>query len=241
MDNQIARRDVTELEVIRELAADERVSVEKLSALMQLHERAEARNAEKLYHAAMAEMQPLLPRVAKNGSIDLGGNKLVSFARWEDVDAVLRPILSKHGFCLSFPTRVDGEKLLMSCVVSHVAGHSERSEAVVASDAKLAQRMNSLQATGSGRSYTKRYLALDMLNIVTIGADDDANSADPITEEQAMGLQTMIDYLAMEPSRLAKFWAFVGGGVHRVEDIQRKDFDRVSSSLRTECRKKEGR
>ena len=41
-----------EMQLIRELATDERVSVEKLAALMQLHERAEARDAEKQFNAA---------------------------------------------------------------------------------------------------------------------------------------------------------------------------------------------
>lgn len=235
----LERSEPSIMEVIAAVARDPSVDVARIDALVALFERQEARDAEKLYHVAMAKMQPRLPRVKKNGSIDLGSGKAIAFARWEDVDVVLRPILSEHGFSLSFPTRIDGEKLIMQCVVSHVAGHSEKSESVVGVDSKLAQRMNSLQATGSGRSYAKRYLALDMLNIVTEGADDDANSADPISDEQAMDIQTMLDYLALEPKQLTGFWRWAAA--ERVSEIQRKDFERIHAELTRRVKAREGK
>ena len=219
----------TPMELIAAIARDPSIPIERIAGIIGLQERMEARQAETMYHIAMAEMQPALPRVTKRGSIDLGRGKPIAFARWEDVDRVLRPILSRHGFSLSFPTRLDGDRLVMACVVSHIAGHSERSESVVQSDAGPGR--NAMQATGSGRSYTKRYLALDMLNIVTEGTDDDANSADPISDEQALKLHEMLDYLAMTPKQMEGFWKWAAAPENRAEAIQRKDYDRIHAEL----------
>jgi len=227
-----ARADApTPMELIAAIARDPSIPIERIAGIIGLQERMEARQAETLYHIAMAEMQPHMPRVSKRGSIDLGSGKPIAFARWGDVDRVLRPILSQHGFSLSFTTRVDGDRLIMRCNVAHVAGHSEASETIVGTDSKLASRMNSLQATGSARSYMKRYLALDMLNIVTEGSDDDANSADPISEDQALKLREMLDYLAMTPKQMEGFWKWAAAPENRAEAIQMKDYERIHAEL----------
>ena len=235
---EIVRAEPTPMEMIAAIARDPSIPIDRIAALIGLQERMEAREAEKQFNADFAAAMLEMPKVAKRGAKKMGDKGTIMYATYDDVDATVRPIESKHGFARSFATRRDDKGVVMTLRLTHRAGHSITSERPCRPDPGPGR--NDIQAEGSGESYSRRYLTLAVWNIVTVGADDDANSADPITDEQAMGLHEMLDYLAMEPSRLAKFWAFVGGGVHRVEDIQRKDFDRVSSSLRTECRKKEG-
>ena len=86
-----------------------------------------------------------------------------------------------------------------------------------------------MQAIGSASSYAKRYLTCEMWNVVTCGADDDANSAYPISEAESMEIAEMLDRLALEPARLAKFWAWAEATV--VEEIQRRNFARVHAGL----------
>jgi hypothetical protein len=83
----------------------------------------------------------------------------------------------------------------------------------------------------------KRYLALDMLNIVTEGSDDDGNSADPISEEQALKLREMLDHLSPTPKWYEGFWRWVWNcdeptaEQKQPEAVQRKDFERVRAKL----------
>ena len=231
----VARQEPTVLDLIRDLATDDRVSVEKLAGLMQLQERAEARDAQREYTAAFARLQLALPRVTKGGKIDLGKGKPIAFAKWEDVDTEIRPILAEHGFSLNFPTRMEGVTLIMACVLSHVGGHSERAEAPVAADTGPGR--NALQAVGSGRSYVKRYLTLDMLNIVTEGQDDDGRATGFVTDRQADSISDMLHETGIDadPARMSKFLTFAGAKV--VSEIYASEYRRVITALEAERRK----
>ncbi len=228
-ETQLAlRHEPSTLEVIQALAVDDRVSVEKLAGLMGLHERAQDRSAKQEFTAAFARLQLALPRIKKNGAIDLGRGKPIMFAKWEDMDRVIRPILAAHGFSLSFPTRVEGAALVMMCTLSHIGGHSEQAEAVVAPDTGPGR--NNSQAIGSGRAYTKRYLAMDMLNIITEGADDDGNGTDPLTNQQLSNVTDLVNACELTPQRLAAFLKFANAP--SVEKIKARDYDRVMAELR---------
>ena len=227
-----ARQEPTVLEVIQQLAVDPRVDVDKLAALMGLQERVEARNAKQEFTAAFARLQLSLPRIKKNWTIDLGRGKPIPFAKWEDVDTAIRPILAAHGFSLSFQTRVDNGALVMACVLTHTSGHSERSEDTVKPDEGPGR--NSSQAKGSGRAYTKRYLAMDMLNLVAEGQDDDANSTDLVNEKQLSNLTDMVNSCEFSPVQMAAFLKWVPATA--IEKIKARDYQRVMDFLKTKVK-----
>src|SRR6478672_1774071 len=117
------------------LAKDPDVNVEKLEALLRMQERLEARQAEAEFSAAFARLAGKLPRVRKDGRVtlikddkDLGS---YSFARWEDIDRIIRPLLTEEGFGLSFNSRPRGEQgggLIVSGTLMHRDGHSISAE-----------------------------------------------------------------------------------------------------------------
>lgn len=77
-----------------------------------MQERAEQRNAEKEFNAAFVRVSAKLPRVKRNGTIELPirrndtsespRTKAVAFARWEDIDRLIRPILAEEGMALAW-------------------------------------------------------------------------------------------------------------------------------------------
>lgn len=232
---EVARSEpVTTLQLIREFAVDSRVDADKLGKLMELQERAEARDAEKQFNAAFALASAEMPRIAKNGAINLvkEGRSLgsIPFAKYEDVDKVVRSVEGRHGFTRSFLSEPCAGGILITCKLSHAAGHSERSTRQMPPDPGPGR--NAMQAIGSASSYAKRYLTLDVWNIVTGGADDDGNSADPITESQAMDVRQWLDLLALEPPKLAKFWAWIGPPAVSPETIQKQQYDKVATYLK---------
>lgn len=226
-------RSVTVVDLIRELATDDRVSVEKLAGLMGLQERAEAREAERQFNAAFARLQAKLPRVKKNGTIDLGKGKPIPFAKWEDVDSVIRPILSSEGFALSFTSKPASAGVLMTAILTHEMGHSRESEMQLPPDAGPGR--NALQAIGSSHSYGKRYLTFDLLNLVCEGEDTDGSKAFPLTPEQRENVQNMVDACEIKGQGLGLFLKYAQAG--SIEMIQQHRYEDVMQMLRAKHRK----
>ena len=231
----IARADPpTPMEMIANIASiarDPSIPVDRIAALIGLQERMEAREAEKQFNAAFAAAMLEMPTVVKRGVKDMGGKGSIPYATYEDVDAAIRPLETRHGFARSFLTRpADKPGCVMVLRLTHKAGHSITSERYCRPDPGPGR--NDTQAEGSGESYGRRYLTLAIWNIVTVGADDDANSADPISDEQALGLREKLDFLAPTPKWYEQWWAWIGPEQeHRVESIQKKDFDRINADL----------
>jgi len=228
-EGELARQP-TPMEMIAAIARDPSIPIDRISALIGLQERMEAREAEKEFNRDFAAAMLDMPRVAKRGRKDMGGKGVIMYATYEDLDAVIRPIEARHGFARSFATRITEKGWAMVLRLTHRAGHSITSERPCKADPGPGR--NDIQAEGSGESYARRYLTLSTWNVVTVGADDDANSADPISDEQAADLHDMLDALAMTPTQAERFWSWVGPPAVNVATIQRKDFARVAAWLR---------
>lgn len=162
------------LAAIVALAKDPSVDVTKLQALMGMQERMEARGAETQFNQAFAEMEPKMPRIKRDGTVEYKDKAAFKFARWETVDAGIRPILREHGFSLSFntsPRQGEGGGLNITGTLLHTAGHSKSATIPLPLDSSGGK--NNLQGAGSTLSYGKRYTTTMLLNIVTEGEDDD--------------------------------------------------------------------
>ena len=156
----------TLLAVIARAASDPACDIDKMERLMQMHERAEAKRAEAEFATDLAAMQTELPSIAERG--DAAGR--YRFALWEDINAAIKPILSRFGFALSFRTdHSDG--IAVTGVLSHRSGHSERTTIKLPAD--KSGNKNDVQAVASSVSYGKRYTAGLLLNLTSHGEDDD--------------------------------------------------------------------
>ena len=234
----------TMLEMIQQTITSGEVPAEKLpqvlSAFFDFQLRVQAVDAEREFNADFAAAMMEMPKVAKKGRKDMKEKGVIAYATYEDVDAAIRPIETRHGFARSFSTRANdkGPGSIMTLHLTHRAGHSRTSERLCRPDPGPGR--NDIQAEGSGESYGRRYLTLGVWNIVTIGADDDGDTADPISDEQALKLHDMLNFLAMTPKQMEGFWKWVAAPENRVEAIQRKDWDRVSRELTRRVKAAEG-
>lgn len=182
------------LQIISRAAADPNVDIDKLERLLAMQERITARNAQAEYAAALAEMQPHLPMIAERGGIkDRAGNVQSKYALWEDIVTQITPILSAHGFALSFRTRNEANMVSVTGVLSHRAGHSE--ETTLALPIDTSGSKNAVQSVGSSTSYGKRYTASALLNLRTGEIDDDgkAGGGQPTLDaEQVANLDALL-------------------------------------------------
>ncbi len=178
------------LDVIARAAKDPSVDVEKLERLLAIQERLLAEQRRTAYMAAMARLQERLPQIAKSGSI-LNKTGLVTsrFAKIEDIDAVVRPLIAADGFSLSFNSKDAGARgTEYSCTMSHSDGHSETKTLTLPPD--TFQFRTAAQNAGSNVSYARRYLLSMHLNLITRDEDNDgAGPSPPISAEQAERLR----------------------------------------------------
>lgn len=201
--NQVSRVDQAEhmpvalsesatiLSVIQRAAADPQCDIEKMERLMVMHERMQDRTAQAEFSKAMAEMQCEIPSIAERGK----GHGTIKYATLEDINDVMKPIMQKYGFAISFKVVHANTGVSVTGILMHRAGHREETTMLLPSDTSGSK--NAVQAVGSSTSYGKRYVMCALLNISTRGEDDDGYAAVPdaqpvITAGQAAQLAALL-------------------------------------------------
>lgn len=160
------------MQVIERASRDPSVDIDKMERLLQMQERMMNRQAETAFNAALAEMQTELPEIPRHGEIkNKSGGVQSKYAKWEDLNEIIKPILSRHGFALSFRTGNEGARIVVTGILSHAAGHSVSSTMHLPLDTSGSK--NEVQGLGSSTSYGKRYVAGALLNLTSRGEDDD--------------------------------------------------------------------
>ena len=216
-DSQTSESGSNLIQVIERAASNPDVDVDKMQRLLDMQERILDRNAKMAYTQALAAMAEDLPVITERGAIKDKYNKVQSrYALWEDINEAIRPVLSRHGFHLSFRTgRGEDGSLSVTGVLSHREGHSEETTIYLPADQSGSK--NAVQAVGSSTSYGKRYTAAALLNLTTGGEDDDAQAASGparISADQAATIESLIEEVGADRSAFLKYMK-----VNKVEDI----------------------
>lgn len=187
------------LAMIERAARDPAVDIDKMERLMAMRERSLAVGAEQAFNAAMTAAQTEIGRIPAN---KLNPQTKSMYATYDQLDKVLRPIYTKHGFALSFDEgdapADKPEYVRVLCYVSHVGGHTRTYRRDMPADGKGAKGgdvMTKTHAAGAAGSYGARYILKNIFN-VAIGDDDKDGNTPPekaITEKQAMDLNDMLE------------------------------------------------
>jgi hypothetical protein len=156
------------------LDADKMRTMKDLATELQVSERQARFNSD--FNAALMDM-PVITKAgiitipAKDGKPERTQGR---FARFEDIDRVVRPILRRHHLAIRFEVGELNQTVSVRPILSHANGHTERGEAMrVPLDTSGSK--NNTQGAGSAVTYGKRYTMCAFLNIVTEGTDDDGS------------------------------------------------------------------
>lgn len=220
---------------VAQALTDPRVDVAKLDALLRMQREVEADDARRQFTAALHAAQAEMPRVQKNGRVDLGtGKGGYDFATWEDMDRALRPIMARHGFSLAFDMAMkEGGGAIVTGTLQHVAGHSKAASIPLALDAGAGR--NNLQAMGSTLSYGKRYVAEMLFNIVREGRDDDGKLGGTvfISAEQKQELVALIQETKADTVGFLRYME-----VPSLDEIEARNFPAAVTALHAKRRAK---
>lgn len=164
------------ISMLERAVRDPAVDVDKMERIWLLCEKENKRLAERSFNAALSEMQCALPAVERKGEIKGRDKKVVStYALWEDVNEAIKPVLTAHGFALSFRVKTSKDLIEVRGVLTHRDGHKEETEISLPADTTGFK--NPVQAVASSVSYGKRYSAGALLNLTSFDEDDNGTGA----------------------------------------------------------------
>lgn len=166
---QVVEQADSLLAVIERAATNPDVDVDKMSRLLDMHERITSKRAEVEFNAALSRVQSTVPPIKKASKAHNS-----TYAKLEDIEKVVRPIYSAEGFSIGYTSKDNGNTKLFIATLRHKDGHSEHYEYEIPADNSGSK--NAIQAMGSSTSYARRNLLCMMFNIVTTDEDDDGNS-----------------------------------------------------------------
>ncbi len=224
----IVSENAAVMAIIERAALNPDVDAAKMDQLFALQEKVLARNARTAYFRALAEMAGALPAVAEKGK----GHNQTKYAKWEDIQAKITPVLGRHGFALSFRTKVEDKVIRITAILAHREGHLEENELLLPADTGPGR--NAVQAVGSSITYGFRYTACALLNIQTGVTDDDGaagGGSTTISDEQVVRLQTLIQNAGANPEKFLQHM--------KVESLETMPADRFDAAIAALNRKKE--
>lgn len=158
--------------LIERVLTDPNADASKLSALLDVNERILDRNAKSAFDEAFSRMWPELPEVDERGSIVVNGTVRSKYAKYEDIQSAVRPVLKAFGFALRHRVEwPEGRDIIR--IVGILSGHGHAEESTFEAPPDKNNARSSIQDQGATISYGKRYTTCDLLNIITRGIDND--------------------------------------------------------------------
>jgi hypothetical protein len=247
-EGQIEKGDIVRVEraapaetfatVLMQMLANPDIPADKMEVVMKMRREVLGDQAREAFMEHFAALSAELPQVDRDGTVELvKDGRLMgkyAFTTIENMDTILRPLLAKHGFAISFASTDNKESITITGTLSGW-GWERTSTYTLPPDAGPGR--NALQARGSSRRYAKRYIVDDLVNVVRKGKDDDARGAMEalIDATQVKELVTLIKATATDE---AAFLKVMVSGAESLQDIRQRDFPRLIMALREKRQKR---
>jgi ERF superfamily len=232
-----AAADRSLLNIVAMAVRDPAIDVAKLETLLRMQREIVAGDARLQFNRSMSLAQGEMQPVLRDATNDQTRSR---YARLETIDAAVRPIYTRHGFCLEFnsePIEGPNGQARIVCEVSHFAGHTKKFQLEAALDTAGPQgkaNKTPLHGLGSTVSYLRRYLVCMIFNVVLAHDDNDGNRAQwgnengQLTEAQADELH---DLMARGRIREGAVLEKMAPGLRSISQLPSTEFPRVRNAL----------
>jgi hypothetical protein len=213
------------------IAVEKGATVEQLNALVDLHERMEARQARKLFAEAMRKFQAECPSIRHERTAKIatrGGSEYsYTYAELDVIAKTVNPILAKHGLSYRWNAEVEASTLKCSCVVSHEGGH-EAPPATISLPVENPSAMSPQQKVGAALTFARRQTLSMALGLTTTDDDPDAGDNDPttISEDQ---ITTIEDLIVETKANKPRFLEYLG--VKEIAHIRQSRYAEAVAAL----------
>jgi len=156
-------------------AIEKGLDVQALEKLMDLQERWDANQARKIFFESFTKFQSECPDIRKTKGVEFEGKTAGSvsykYAPLADITRQIGPKLKENELSYRWEIQDTDKDIKVTCLVSHVSGHTERTTMQANPDTSGAK--NPIQARGSAIEYLKRYTLIGALGLSTADTDID--------------------------------------------------------------------
>ena len=223
--------------VLMQMLTNPDIPADKMEVVMKMRREVLGDQAREAFMEHYAAFSAELPQVERDGTVTLekDGRTMgrYNFTTIENMDTILRPLLAKHGFAISFAS-VDNKDSVT--ITGTLSGWGWERSSTYSFPPDTGPGRNALQARGSSRRYAKRYVVDDLCNVVRKGKDDDARGAMEalIDATQIKQLQQLIRATNTNEEGFLKMMI---SGAETLADIRQRDFARLLMALQEKARK----
>ena len=187
---------------IIQYAIERGAGIDTIERLIALKEREDENQARRAFNVAFADFKAEAVTLLRTKEVQAGPLKGVKHVELGNIVKVATPALAKHGLSISWKLTKDSpEWMEVTCVLRHIAGHSETVSMGGAPDTGPGR--NAIQARGSAKTYLERYTATAILGLAP--EDEDTDGVTPaqvveFTEEQTIKLKEWGEALRQCPN-----------------------------------------
>lgn len=171
---QAEQRSIVHPLVARAMEANP--NTETLRELMAMQKEWEAGEARKAYTRAIVALKEDLPTViAKDATVDFTSQRTKTRTHYTHTSlakamAEVTPALTDHGFSLAWVPSTEGDRVSVTCRLTHSEGHFEECTLVAPRD--VSGNKSPAQGIASTITLLQRYTALSLLGIATADMTD---------------------------------------------------------------------
>jgi hypothetical protein len=161
---------------------------------MDLQERWEQKEAKKSFLVALSKFQKIVPNLKKSKTarvtMKTGGQFQYNYADLGSITKQIKQSLNECGLSYRWEFAEENAKMKVTCILSHLDGHSETTTMEGGLDNSGAK--NDIQQKGSTHTYLQRYTLIGVLGLSTSDDDKDGNVTRPkpstqgVTEEESL-------------------------------------------------------
>ena len=205
---------ITPLDLINR-ASESGTSVDDLAKLWELHQSYTAAQSKSAFERAITAFRAECPMIEKTRE---GHN--YKYAGRAETLSQLQDLLATHDLSVRWKTDQLVHEIAVTCIVTHVDGHSEETRLVGSPDTTGSK--NSIQAVGSTVSYLERYTLMAILGLATIDQDNDGVVDEFITAAEAAHLEKLANQVEANKK---KFLAYL-----KVESFAQIPADQYSAA-----------
>jgi ERF superfamily len=223
------------LNFVARAVKDPAIDVGKLESLLRIQREIIADDARLQFNRAMSAVQGEIQPVLRNARNEQTSSR---YANLEAIDAAIRPVYARHGFCLAFNSEpMEGPNVRVVCEVSHTAGHSKEYRLDAALDTagpKGTGNKTPLHGLGSSVSYLRRYLTCMIFNVVLTNEDNDGNRTRTEPGRLTPGqVEELNELMRLTRTLEAKFLAAMAPDLRSIEEAPAADYPRLKNALLT--------
>lgn len=204
-----------------------------LKELLDVQKEWERNEAYKAFNIAMADFKSEAITIVKDKEASFEtskGKTEYGYASLANIVETTTPALGKHRLAATWKPKQEGDKVCVTCRITHSMGHYE--DVTLCAKADNTGSKNEIQAMGSTITYLEKYTYLAATGLATRDQDDDGKTAVKfITQWEADDFKKEIDAKG-QMGPILKYM-----GVERIEDVKVEDVQKLKNAIKAAPKK----